>query len=70
MSHYNNAGNQTTIRIEIPLGGECFTAMGLMIIDRGWLTVYAKYEVHHTSAHHTMPYHTTSHHIESQHITS
>ena len=37
-------GNQTTIRIEVPLGGECFTATGLMIIDRGWLTVYAKYE--------------------------
>jgi DNA topoisomerase-3 len=37
-------GDQTTIGIEIPHGGESFSATGLMIIDRAWLAVYNKYE--------------------------
>jgi hypothetical protein len=44
-------GDQTTIGIEVPLGGESFSATGLMIIDRAWLAVYAKYEVLYCAEH-------------------
>eukprot|EP01036_Dinobryon_divergens_P030670 gene30670-39948_t len=36
-------GNQTKIKVEIPLGGERFSATGLMILELNWMNVY-KYE--------------------------
>ena len=37
-------GNNTSIGIQIPLGGESFTANGLMVMSTGYLQVYGKYE--------------------------
>lgn len=37
-------GNQTNISVEIPWGGESFSATGLMVLERNWLEVYSKYE--------------------------
>lgn len=40
----NAIGTQTDIVIEIPVNGESFKATGLMVLEKNWMEVYAKYE--------------------------